>query len=114
MRQIEMKEIKHPESYEICQFDGVTVSTIYTGGFANLKPVADKLSWHENKETGELIGMQYLFLTLSEIRDQIRNLHGGECPMITIFSERALGGSVLQYGNYGDSWWQVGDLSGYA
>lgn len=108
-----MEKIPHPESIEICQFDGVTVSTVYTGGLADLKSVADKLSWHEDKKAGEF-GMRYLFLTLSEIRDQIRNLHGGLCPIITVFIERPFSGIILQYGNYGDSWWLIGDLYGYA
>ena len=109
-----MEEIKHPENFEICQFDGVTVSTIYTGGFANLKPVADKLSWREDETAGELCFQPYKILTLTEIRNQVKNLYGGTCPMITIFNERPLGGSILQYGNYGDGWYQIGDLSGYA
>lgn len=109
-----MEQVKHPENYEICQFDGISMSTVYVGGLHELKPVVDKITWREDETTGELCYQPYKVLTLNEIRDQVKNLYGGNCPMITIFTERPLGGCILQYGNYGDSWWQVGDLAGYA
>lgn len=109
-----MKKIEHPESYEICQFDGISVSAIYVGGFDDLKPVDDKITWRVDEAAGEMCYQPYKVLTLNEIKDQLTNLYGGKTPFITIFTERPLGGSILQYGNYGDSWWQVGDLAGYA
>ena len=109
-----MKKIEKPEEYEICRFDGICVATVYVGSYSNLKPLSDKLSWREDEERGELCYKPFQVLTLSEIVEKATNIYGGKCPMLTIFVESPLSGYILQYGNYGDEWWQTGDLDGYA
>ena len=109
-----MEKIQHPESYEICAFDGITASTVYKGSFSNLSCISRTLIWREDDEAGELCYKPYKVLTLEEITKQMTNLYGGKCPMLTIFNESPLSGSILQYGNYGDSWYKIGDLNGYA
>jgi len=108
------RKIEHPEDYELCTFDGVTAATVYIGGFANLKLANGSLKWRIDKAMGEQCYNPYNVLTLKEIQTQLSNQYGGHCPMITIFMESPLSGAILQYGNYGDDWWQVGSLMGYA
>lgn len=48
-------------------------------------------------------------LTLAEIWDQV------DKPIVTVIIEGPFSGVILQAGNYSDnSWWEVGNLSGYA
>lgn len=54
--------------------------------------------------------MEVEVLKLSEIVEQLK----GKCIMITIFIDEPLKGRILQYGNYGDSWWEIGNTCGYA
>ena len=99
-----MKKIENPKEYEIVDLDGVSKSTVYSGGLDNLKkPI---LVWRkiECEEIGE-----YLVLTLDEIRNQMQGSF-----LITIFIESPLHGEILQYGNYGDSWYLIGKTCGYA
>jgi len=105
-----MKEIDHPEEYTIVQFDGVTMSAVYAGSFGWLRSL-EPLEWRQDVEASEMIGMEIEVLTLKEISDQAKKIGA---PMVTVFIESPLGGTILQYGNYGDSWWQVGVLGGYA
>lgn len=108
-----MKKIDNPDDYIINAFDGVTVSTVYTGGFDCLKRTV--LVWREDEELGEMCFKPFYILTLSEIRDQICGKgEDYKRQMITIFINDPLNGAILQYGNYGDEWWVVGDLDGYA
>lgn len=109
-----MHKIEHPESYKINKFDGVCASAVYTGGLTFLKPANDKLKWREDKDAEEMCYKPFYVLTLSEIADQMTNAYGGECPMLTVFTESPLQGKILQYGNYGDEWWQIGETGGYA
>ena len=100
-----MKEIKYPESYEICRFDGIRSSAVYRGTFDALMPANGELTWRrETLENGD----SFMVLTLKEIADQLPG------SMITVFCISPLSGIVLQYGNYGKSWWEVGVLDGYA
>lgn len=108
-----MEQIKNPAEYEVCLFDGLMSSAVYTGSFDNLNRVSYKLSWHE-KSDDDYWYKPLFYLTLDEIKDQLKNLYGGTAPRITIFIERPMSGVVLQYGNYGDSWWEIGKLNGYA
>lgn len=97
-----MKQIK--EDIEICQFDGIEVNTVYTGGLSDLNNVTEWLKWRRD----DLKSPKKL--KLSEIVEQLGD---GE-PIITIISESPLSGEIWQYGNYGDSWWKIGTLYGYA
>lgn len=103
-----MEKIKNPEEYEICKFDGVGSSTVYIGSFDNLERA--KLEWH--KEYVEPMGMELETLTLDEIKEQIKEQD--KLFMITVFISNTLSGEILQYGNYGDSWWKIGTTCGYA
>lgn len=100
-----MEQIK--EDIEICQFDGTEVNAVYTGGLSDLKNVTNKLKWR-TKEVEYLGDLK--FLKLSEIAEQLKD----STRMITIISESPLSGEIWQYGNYGDSWWKIGTICGYA
>lgn len=103
-----MNKIENPNEYEICTFDGVNSSNVYIGSFEYLQK-AD-LKW--KKEFVESMSMEIETLTLDEIKEQI--LAKYDIEMITIFINSPLHGEILQYGNYGDSWYQIGETCGYA
>ena len=89
---------------ELAKFDGTTSVTVYKGGMSRLKE-AD-LKWRE-EETGCIEGDNKV-LKLSEIAEQVKG------DLITVVIEGPLRGEILQYGNYGPEWWQIGTLTGYA
>ena len=109
-----MEKIKKPNEYVVCQFDGVCASAVYVGGLTFLKGVTDRLKWRVDEECSQICAVDYKILTLNEIVDQLKNLYGGEAPMITVIEEQPISGRILQYGNYGDEWWQIGETGGYA
>ena len=98
-----MKKIT--EDIGLCKFDGVDVVTVYTGGINNLS-IAD-LKWRKVYE--EYLG-EVEFLRLSEIVEQLKS----KSILITIFINEPLKGTILQYGNYGNEWWEIGTTCGYA
>jgi len=102
-----LKEIKAPQNYIIYENDGVDAVSIYRGGFYELHGPEKGLHWRKDEEAGEY-GIHPNILSLKEIADQI----GG--GMITVFISGPLHGEILQYGNYGDSWWKIGETAGYA
>lgn len=51
----------------------------------------------------------YEVLKLSEIVEQI-----GKNQIITVFIEEPMRETILQYGNYGDEWYEIGNTCGYA
>lgn len=93
---------KITEDIQLCKFDGVSVVSVYKGGFDNLKK-AD-LNWRKerNKYMGDLE-----FLKLSEIVEQLQT------KIITVFIDKPMEGRILQYGNYGDEWYEIGTTCGY-
>lgn len=102
-----MKEIK--EDLELIQFDGVDETIVYKGSFSCLEKA--ELKWRSaDKGMCDALCMDVKVLRLSEIVEQLKD----ETRMITIFVEGALRGSIWQYGNYGDSWWEIGQTCGYA
>lgn len=103
-----MKKITNPSEFEICPFDGNTVSRVYLGGVADLEKVI--LTWRTDKERSEMMGIRYLVLTLKELADRL----GEKADLITVIVQRPLSGEIYQWGNYGDEWWQIGTLDGYA
>ena len=102
-----MQKIKHPEQYEIVKFDGVNVSGVYIGSFDRL--VRTDLVWKKNKRRSEVTGMKVYSLTLDEIRKQLCE----KDYLITVFVNSPLHGEILQWGNYGNEWWQIGETCGY-
>lgn len=98
-----MKEIK--EDLELVEFDGIETTSVYIGFFDDLEK-AD-LKWRKGND--EIWGDEMNVLRLSEIKEQLKGK-----GLITIFVNKPLSGYILQYGNYGDSWWHIGTLSGYA
>lgn len=94
-----MKEIK--EDLELIQFDGVDETIVYKGSFSYLEKA--ELKWRSADKDIKV-------LRLSEIVEQLKD----ETHMITIFVQEPLRGAILQYGNYGDSWWEIGHTCGYA
>ena len=103
-----MKQITNPETYEISRFDGVTCSTVYRGGFSSLKYWDNQLKWREDEALGEALYKPYQVLTLSEIAKQMSG------SMVTIFVDGPMLCEVIQYGNYGDKWFSIGTITGYA
>ena len=103
-----MTQILNPSDHEIARFDGVTCSTVYSGGFSFMTQCDSKLKWREDDALGEICYKPYQVLTLSEIAEQMKG------QMITIFVDGPLVCTILQYGNYGDSWWNIGEVAGYA
>ena len=106
-----LKKIEEPDKYEICEFDSVNAAHVYLGSFDNLTKA--ELKWRTDPELGKACfgnPKEGHVLTLKEIQDQLKKQN----TMITIFLESPTNGKILQYGNYGDSWWIIGETSGYA
>lgn len=97
-----MKKIT--EDLELCKFDGVTQTTVYTGGVCGLVKV--DLEWR--KEHCEYLGDMEC-LKLHEIVKQLPHE-----LLITVIIQSMFDGKILQYGNYGDEWWEIGSTCGYA
>ena len=101
-----MERIEKPGREVIIEFDGVVSSGVYIGPVADMRRVNGDLKWREEHETGETI----MVLTLNEIAEQL-----ADAFLITVVVEAPLSGRIYQYGNYSDaSWWQIGELDGYA
>ena len=98
-----MKKIENPNEFEVCAFDGINSSSVYIGSFDNLQKA--NLKW--KKEFIEHMCMVLYTLTLDEIKEQI--LAKCDIGMITVFISSHSHGEILQYGNYGDSWYQIGE-----
>lgn len=104
-----MNIIENPKEHVICRFDGVNVATVYRGMLSCLVNASEDLKWRKETPFNEFgIEEELEVLTLQEIKNQLK------CPMITIIIEGPLSGELLQYGNYGDSWYSIGQLVGYA
>lgn len=102
-----MKRIDNPDEYEVCKFDGVTAAKVYAGPLTEL--MEEELQWRTDDELTEAFGFEAEVLTLAEIWDQV------DKPIVTVIIEGPFSGVILQAGNYSDnSWWEVGNLSGYA
>lgn len=109
-----LKEIT--EDLELTKFDGVTEVAVYIGGLTKLINITNHLDWNKDYEAGaKALGLDKVeYLKLSEIKDQILGKkYFKSFGLITIISNGCLDGYVLQYGNYGDSWYQIGQLAGY-
>lgn len=109
-----MQKIEKPEEVEICAFDGVSSSAVYLGGLTNLERVTVKLKWRTDPYMSEMCFNPAKVLTLKEIALQCKKLAKYRSPMITVVEESPLHGTIYQYGNYGDEWWEIGTVSGYA
>lgn len=103
-----MKKITNPSEIEIYPFDGATVSRVYLGGLTDLEEVI--LTWRIDEERSKMMEIKYYVLTLKEIADRLRE----KTDIITVIVQRPLSGEIYQWGNYGDGWWQIGTLDGYA
>lgn len=107
-----MKKIDNPDHFTICEWDSVNSCGVYLGGLDRLVRVNNALDWRVDQETKEFCECDGKVLTLKEIADQLSDEYGAN--IITVIIISPLSGSVLQYGNYGDEWWEVGTLNGYA
>ena len=103
-----MKKIDNPENYTICEFNGVDACGVYLGGFDRLLKANLFLKWRKDEELASMCECSIAVLTLKEIVDQLGN------RIITVFISEPLNGTILQYGNYGDEWWEIGSFCGYA
>ena len=84
----------------LCENDSTTNTSVYIGGLFYLERANDRLKWRE--EDGQKI------LTLKEVAEQLN------ARLITVFVESSYEGVIYQFGNYGVSWWQIGETCGYA
>ncbi len=94
---------------EFARFHSVEQTAVYIGSMTDLVNVTNELKWRQDEEAsayGETIEV----LSLNEIAEQCH----GKGGLITVIYERPTGGAVYQYGNYGDVWYRIGDLMGYA
>lgn len=90
---------------------GCEIATVYLGGFSNLQKTEVKWDIWEDKETGMMAhGFTTAHLTLGQIAEQCKDKAG----IITVFEDAPLHGRILQYGNYGESWYLLGETAGYA
>lgn len=96
---------KIEEDLVIHKSDSVTFAHVYTGFMFNLKPAELKWRLCDHEE----LGIVLCELKLSEIAEQLKDE-----SIITIFIEGPFKTEVLQYGNYGDSWYHLGEIAGYA
>ena len=109
------KEIKNSGMYEVCKDDSVSYTHVYSGFFNDLEPL--ELEWAKIEGVGEFGYLEVL--TLDEIVEQARDIIDEDYIrenglVITVFIQEPLKSKILQYGNYGDSWWQIGETMGYA
>ena len=102
-----MTKIENPAEIEINQFDGISASSVYVGDFIlGLELVRNSsLKWNERKGKFPI-----KYLTLQEIADQLGSMN----PIITVIVVSQMSGEIYQWGNYGEEWWEVGSLDGYA
>lgn len=97
---------KVDENTEVCAFDGVSRTTVYTGGITDLKRAL--VLWRR-VEIPEMGGDALPVLTLGEIAEQLGN------QLITVIVDSPFSGKIYQYGNYSDGkWWEIGSTGGYA
>lgn len=108
-----MKKIDNPDNYLICESDSVFEVGVYVNGLSELVRVNDRLKWRVDKDIADMCECDGKVLTLTEIVNQLQEYRYGN-GIITIIIMSPLSGEVLQHGNYGDSWWVVGELYGYA
>lgn len=97
-----MKKVS--EDILVVKFDGVNVAGVYLGSVDELIPA--KLTWRIDEEMKKVTGFGEI-LTLKEIAEQCNSI-------VTVFCESPFDGIIYQYGNYGDEWWEIGTLGGYA
>ena len=94
-----MRKIENQQEYEVCKIsEWGEVTGVYAGGFSDHEKV--DLKWHKATDRD--------YLTLSEIAEQ------ANATLITVFVETPFEGRILQYGNYGNDWWEIGKTGGYA
>jgi len=105
-----LTKIENPEEYEVCKFDTVTGTTVYSGLLGELKK--EELLWRVDQELTEAFGFPAEVLTLKEIYDQMSKK---DCDVVTVVINGPFSGTILQTGNYerGD-WYEIGSLNGYA
>lgn len=105
-----MKKLETPDKYFVNTFDGVSDTTVYAGEMNGLVNVNSELKWNTNDDDNQMYGLWVGFLTLQEIKEQLSESYA----LITVITNSPLHGEILQWGNYGDQWWKIGDFSGYA
>ncbi len=107
---------------EVCEFDSVSSTAVYLGGFRDLQKINDLLNWRNDKDIARQIGMdETKFLKLSDIYTQVRELFGRQrddkviSPIITVIVTDPLKGAIYQCNNHGEGIWEkVGKTNGYA
>lgn len=98
------------ETYELCKFDTVDLTTVYIGGLSRLRNVTPALKWRVDESAEEYLDMKLELLTLKEISDQL-----GDEKIITVIHEGPMHTEIFQHGNYLDAGWvRLGEVMGYA
>lgn len=100
--EVNMETIYKPESVYFSKLGGDTVIVILMieNGKALFEP-----AW-------QTVGQDEV-LTLDEIRQQVQKQYE-MCGIILVMTESYLEGVIYRYGNYGDFWVEIGNMSGYA
>lgn len=105
------KERTDYQDYEVCKFNSVDTTTVYSGGITNLTNITNLLDW--NAEYCEPLDMNLETLTLSEIWEQAKKI--SFMSIITVFIESPLEGTIFQCGNHEEGKWEkYGTTQGYA
>ena len=99
------------QEWQVTRFDSIETTSVYRGGFGNLKNVTDTLKWHSEYAEGLCMGMDVETLTLTEISEQLSDTR----EIITVIQDGPMKCKIFQYGNYNDGkWYKLGEVMGYA
>ena len=102
-----MKRIE--ENVELMRNNTVDVVAVYLGGMAELANVTDMLPWRLDNSYCTVFGFPAELIKFSEIVEYL-----GKNKIITVINSGPLICEVYQYGNYGDEWYKLGEIAGYA
>lgn len=98
------------DNYEVSEFDGISSTSVYKGGFNNLVNITDQLKWHSDSEHVGEYDTEIEFLQLHEISEQVD--YSG---LVTVIENGPLHTKIFQWGNYpGEGWILLGEVQGYA
>ena len=108
---------EYPRTYwndlKIIREDSVNGAAVYLGSVTELQNITDRLCW--KKEECSEYGYFAEYLTLREIYEQVKEWYPAKRPIITVFQEDPLSGTIYQCGNYEDGRWvNHGTTKGYA
>ena len=98
---------------EMVRFNGVTMTSVYLGGLSNLVNVTSQLKWNKVPASESETGEDEEYLTLGEISAQLTEMMGMSV-VATVIENNPSQSYIYQYGNHGESWYNLGRVCGYA